>query len=361
MKLDDRIAAVVSAAAEVPWLSDVTADKTLRWIEAELGKFLGGPDPQAYLGERCLVYPLNPVLHIVSGNTPHAALQSLIRGIIVGATNWMKLPQGGLPELDRFVRMLPKELHPELATDLRPGWMEHAEAIVVFGSDETVLEFSKKVLPTQRFLAHGHKISFGLIWGDCDRQIADEIARDVFAFDQLGCLSPQFFYVAGDSAEFASQLSKQIEERSAKPLSNARAVGVAAALRAFREEWKFRAATESGVFLWESPGISDWVIVHDPDPGLVATPLHGTILIKPMPSDPGSVLSPIRQHISTIGLSPVDQGSVQLAARLGAQRICEIGQMQNPPLSWHHDGWPALGSLVRYVDVEGLRTERALY
>jgi hypothetical protein len=306
------------------------------------------------LNGHCLLYPLDPILHIVSGNTPHAALQTLVRGIIVGATNRMKLPQTGLPELNRFVSMLPKELHPEMATDLPPGWMEQAEAIVVFGSDETILEFSRKVLPAQRFLAHGHKISFGLIRGCCDQKIADGIARDVFAFDQLGCLSPQFFYVAGDSPQFASQLSKHFEEQSAKTPPVARAFDVKAALRSFREEWKFRAATESGVFVWESPGTLDWVIVHDPDPGLAATPLHGTLFVKPMPSDPGSVLTPVRRYIGTIGVSPLDQGSVELAARLGAQRICEVGQMQNPPLSWHHDGWPSLISLVRFVDVEGL-------
>ena len=65
---------------------------------------------------------------------------------------------------------------------------------------------------------------------------------------------------------------------------------------------------------------------------------------------------PIRRHISTVGLHPVNLDSVTFATRLGAQRVCGIGQMQNPPLTWHHDGWPTLASLVRYVDVEGLGT-----
>jgi Acyl-CoA reductase (LuxC) len=130
---------------------------------------------------------------------------------------------------------------------------------------------------------------------------------------------------------------------------------IAVALRGCREEWKFRAATEPGVSVWESIGTLDWVVIHDPAPGLVANPLHRTIFIKPMPSDLESVLAPIRQHVSTIGLPPVNLDSIDLAIRLGAQRVCEIGQMQIPPLTWHHGGWPALASLVRYVDVEGLR------
>ena len=95
-------------------------------------------------------------------------------------------------------------------------------------------------------------------------------------------------------------------------------------------------------------------MIHDPEPELVTNPLHGTIFIKPMPSDPELALSPIRRLISTIGLFPIDLESVDFGIRFGAQRICQIGQMQEPPLTWHHDGWPALGSLVRYVDVEGL-------
>jgi hypothetical protein len=354
MNLGDRVVAVVSAAAGSSCLGDLTSENIMRWIELELGQYLSAPEPQPYGSQRCLAVPLSPILHIVSGNTPHAGLQSLVRGVIVGAKNWMKLPREGLPEVDIFVGALPTELQPELASELSPGWMSEAEAIVVFGSDETVEEFSRRVLPVQRFLAHGHKISLGLIWGRCDHQIAEGIARDVFPFDQLGCLSPQFFYVDGDSIEFAFQLAKQLEKRPRRPEPFGRASGTGAALRAFREEWKFRAATEPGVFVWESLGNLDWVVIHDSTPGPVANPLHGTIIIKAMPAELELVLTPIQRLISTIGLFPVDRQSVALAIRSGAQRICQIGQMQHPPLTWHHDGWPTLGSFVRYVDVEGM-------
>jgi Acyl-CoA reductase (LuxC) len=354
MNLDGRVAAVVSAAAGFSWLSDLSAENIRRWIELELGEYLSDPQLQPYGRQHCLAVPLTPILHIVSGNTPHAGLQSLVRGIVVGATNWMKLPGEGLPEVEVFARALPSELQPELATEISPHWRDAAEAIVVFGSDETVQEFSRMVLPYQRFLAHGHKISLGMIWDQCDVRIAEGIARDVFPFDQMGCLSPQFFYVAGDSVEFASSLAKQLEDRPRNPEPSARSSGTTGALRAVREDWKFRAATEPGVFVWESLGNLDWVIIHDPTHGLVANPLHGTIVIKPIPSEPELALAPIRRLISTIGLFPVNPEAAALAIRCGAQRICQIGQMQHPPLTWHHDGWPTLGSFVRYVDVEGM-------
>jgi hypothetical protein len=355
MKLPDRIEAVVFAAAEFPWLGELTEESIESWIELELGRLLHDDEPTAYGHHHCFARPLSPILHVVSGNTPHAALQSLIRGIIVGAKNWMKLPLEGLPEAGEFSGRLPVALRPELADNLKPMWVEEAEAIVVFGTDETVQQFSQLLLPTQRLLAHGHKISFGLVWEPFDREIVEGAARDAFAFDQLGCLSPQLFYVAGDSAGFAALLAAGLSELCRNnPMTTVRGYEIAAALRACREEWKFRAATESGVLVWESPGTLDWVVIHDPDPCLVANPLHRTVFIKPMPSDPGLVLAPVRRHISTVGLHPVNLEAVELAIHLGAQRICKIGQMQNPPLSWHHDGWPALASLIRYVDVEGL-------
>jgi hypothetical protein len=354
MRLDDRIVALVAAAAKVSWLVDLSFENISRWIELELGQYLSDPKPQPYGNQHCQTYPLSPILHIVSGNTPHAALQSLIRGVIVGATNWIKLPHQGIPELDIFVDALPKELRPEMATELLPHWMEKAEVIVVFGSDQTVREFSQRVLPSQRFLAHGEKVSLGLIWGQCDPQIAEGIARDVFPFDQLGCLSPQFFFVVGDSADFALQLSDQLEKQPPRTLAPARDRATAGVLRAFREEWKFRAAITPGVFLRESRGNLDWVVIHDPEPVLVTNPLHGTIFIKPMPPDVELTLAPIRRLISTIGLFPINRELVHFGICLGAQRICRIGQMQNPPLTWHHDGWPALGSFVRFVDIEGL-------
>jgi hypothetical protein len=354
MKLDDRIGAVASAASDYPWLGDLTAESILRWIELELGDLLREGEPSAYGQQHCFARPLTPILHVVSGNTPHAALQSLIRGIIVGAENWVKLPRGGLPEVDEFSLRLPSALRPELAVQLNPSWAEDAEAVLVYGSDETIREFSQRLLPAQRLLAHGHRISFGLIWGSYDRRVVDGAARDVFVFDQLGCLSPQFYYVAGNSEGFASLLARRLEELCRATPATRRGHEIAAALRGCREEWKFRAAIEPGVVVWESTGTLDWVVIHDPGSVPAANPLYRTIFVKPMPSELGSAVAPIRRQISTIGVHPVNLESVRQAIGLGAQRVCRIGQMQNPPLTWHHDGWPTLASLVRYVDIEGL-------
>jgi Acyl-CoA reductase (LuxC) len=354
MDLEDRIEAIATAAGHFPWLGDLRAPTISGWIELELGQALNSTQPQAYGKQKYLISPLSPILHIVSGNTPHAALQSLIRGILIGATNWIKLPEVGLPEVEAFVDTLPEELRPDLASKVGPNWMEQAEAVVVFGSDETIRDISRQIMPSQRFVVHGHKISLGLISAECSSELAGRIVHDLFTFDQLGCLSPQLFYVTGDSIRFARELAQHFEQtRSARIQAEPRHT-VAAALRAFREEWKFRAATEPEICFWESRETLEWAVVHDPSPGLAPNPLYGTIFIKPMPSDLPSALLPIRRHIATVGLDPIDSESLKLAVGIGAQRVCAVGRMQSPPVTWHHDGQPTLANLVRYVDIEGV-------
>jgi hypothetical protein len=46
----------------------------------------------------------------------------------------------------------------------------------------------------------------------------------------------------------------------------------------------------------------------------------------------------------------VDLG--ELLGRAGVSRICPIGTMQTPPLSWRHGGRPRIADLVRWVGVE---------
>jgi hypothetical protein len=348
--LGERVEAIAKAAEPFPWLGDLSKEKILDWIDLELPG-LSKPTAPAHGGHQVIVIPFNPILHILSGNTPHAALQTLVRGTLVGAKNILKLPADDLPDVGEFIQRLPDGLRPMIGKVLKPDWFMEAEAVVVFGSDETVQYFQQRVQPWQRFLPHGHKISFGLISDSFDQEVVRSAAHDVCVFDQLGCLSPQFYFVDGDAKKFAEQLTDQL--LATGPLI-ARSWGqeVAATLRTYREEWKFRAATEPGVRVFESPKSLDWLVIYDPQPRLENNPLHRTVFVKPMPENLEQTLAPIRRHLSTVGVYPVNPNMIELAIGLGAQRVCSIGQMQNPPLTWHHDGWPALASLVRYVDVE---------
>jgi len=63
----------------------------------------------------------------------------------------------------------------------------------------------------------------------------------------------------------------------------------------------------------------------------------------------------VRAKVSTVGIAATEDRAQKIAnelAQWGATRICPLGQMQNPPLRWRHDGRPALGDLVTWTDWE---------
>jgi hypothetical protein len=353
MNLQERIEAVVRASSGFPGLGQPTVEAVREWVLLELG------DPplmlQRYGRHQVVAIPYSPILHIVSGNTPHAAWQTLIRGILVGGENLLKIPSHGLAEIEEFVRLLPKPIQPQLNHSLPGSWLETAAAIVVFGSDETIATFASRVSPWQRFLPHGNKVSFAIILGEYPESIAQAAARDVHAFDQLGCLSPQFFYVENNPEKFGRKLAKALENLSRWSPLPGRAIESAAAIRSFREDWRFRAAMDPRIRLWESKETLEWTVILDPGEELKSSPLHRTIFVQNLPAPGERPLAAFKHLISTVGIYPIGPNTVRQAIQFGAQRVCPIGEMQNPPLTWHHDGWPSLSSLVRFVDIEDLR------
>jgi hypothetical protein len=62
----------------------------------------------------------------------------------------------------------------------------------------------------------------------------------------------------------------------------------------------------------------------------------------------------VRGKVSTVGIAAPEQAEelAQELARWGVTRVCPLGRMQNPPLTWRHDGRPALGDLVTWTDFE---------
>ena len=350
------------AAAAAPFrelLGPVTPDDLLDLLRAELGHpgILDGFQAHGSHFARAVAPAV--ILHVVSGNTPHAGLQSLLRGLLLGSHNLCKLPAGNLvPELAAFRATLPPELADavELSETLPDAWLDHADALIVFGSDETVDLLRRRFPPGRTFLAHGHRVSLGLILDDPDGRSADAAARAVSLFDQQGCLSPQSLYVRSDARAYAERLAAAMARRHE---THPRAVlppGGAATLAGWREEWRFRAANDPAHYtLWTSPGSTAWTVLYDgADPAFTPSPLSRTVVVKPLPADLHAALAPVRPFLSAVGLWPATRfwADWLLAQDLGASRLCPLDAMQTPPLTWHQDGLPPLAALVRWVDFE---------
>ncbi len=359
MTTAERAAGLASAAGSfAEWLGAINSAQLLELVRLELGD-------SAVLDEFCArasglsrAVPPGIILHVVSGNTPHAALQSLLRGLLLGSHNRCKLPSGGLPEVTAFCAALPEPLasRVELSDTLPDDWVSSADAVIVFGGDETIAQFHARMRPDQVFCGHGHRLSFGIVLDDL-RGALPRAARDASLFDQRGCLSPHGFYVRGDSREYATALAGEMAAFHAReprrPLTAAEAVRI----QAVRDDYRFRAANDDHLSIWMSDDgrSTDWTVIHDTvNPEFTVSPLDRVVFVKPLPEDLVSALAKVSGHLSAVGYWPPGAEHARwVASRVpGASRICPLGTMQFPPLTWHQDGGPVLASLVRWVDLE---------
>ncbi len=339
-----------------PCLSGWDASSLLGLIERELGhaEILDGFRP--YGTRLAQAIPVRSILHIVSGNTPHAALQSLVRGLLLaGCHNYIKIPTNGLPEAEEFIRLLPSALASRLCLSrrLEDSWLENAEAVIAFGSDEIIAALRKKIPADRIFLPHGHRVSLGIIFEDSDYSSVESAAMDVFLYDQRGCLSPHALYVASPlpADEYAHRLANALQ-KLCKVGCEPHSTSEAAAIFAERQYFEFLQSLHPSVKIWMSEKSSDWTVVYDPNPEFRISPLGRAVFVKPLPEKPIAAFAKIRPWISGAGIWPAKAKYAQIAVRLGASRVCPLGKMQFPPADWHQDGSPVLSPLVRWVDFE---------
>jgi len=127
MTTEERLTLIAQEASVFePWTGAFKAEDLLSWYERELST-------------TGLLLP-RIIVHIISGNTPHAAWQTLLNGLMLGAKNFLKLPSQGL---EGFEKEIPSSLRPfiETARVLPKDWIPQADAMVVYGSDATIRHF----------------------------------------------------------------------------------------------------------------------------------------------------------------------------------------------------------------------------
>ena len=319
------------------------------------------------------------LVHITAGNLPNPALMSMVLGVLTRSAQFVKCASGTafLPRL--FAHSL-YESDPKLGACLevaewRGGSMDlentlfaEADCVTATGSDETLAAIRARLPQRLRFLGYGHRVSFAYVTGEAlpssfrAKQVATRAADDVVAWNQLGCLSPHVIYVQNSgviTAEgFAELLAAELQLREASEPRGEVPVETAAAIAARRGIYEVRAAHAPGdTRHWCSPDSTAWTVIYESDPRFQLSCLNRFVYVKAVP-DIKTLLEhvdSIRGHVSTVGVAmngDAASATARQLARWGVLRICPLGQMQNPPLTWRHDGRPALGDLVTWSDWE---------
>ena len=317
------------------------------------------------------------LVHIAAGSLPVPVFMSIILGLLVRSAQFVKCAHGTslLPRL--FAHSL-YEADPKLAScleiaDWRGGnhaledaLFKEADCVTGTGSDETLAKIRQHVPARARFLAYGHRVSFGYVTAEAlagfnSKKIAMRAAADVAAWNQLGCLSPHVIYVehgggvtAEQFAELLAQELGKLEETAPRGELPTESAAVIASRRAFYE---VRAAHSPETRHWRSENSTAWTVVYEADPIFQLSCLNRFIYVKAC-TDLKQALQgaeSVRGHVSTVGLAATEERSTAMVAELsrwGVTRVCPLGKMQEPPLLWRHDGRPSLADLVTWTDWE---------
>jgi hypothetical protein len=320
---------------------------------------------------------LKLLAHVAAGNLPNPALMSLTLGLLTRSAQFMKCASGAsfLPRL--FAHAIYEADHKlgsclELAEwrggnlDLEKNLFAEADYVTATGSDEALAAIRSRLPERVRFIGHGQRVSFGFIAREFLRaetisEIVARAADDVVAWDQNGCLSPHCFYVEErgeiESDQFAARLAAELMRRETTEPRGKISVAEASAIASRRELYAALAAQRGDAKLWASENSTAWTVVFEHEPRFRFSPLNRFIFVKPVAEAaavfPG--VDEIAGKVSTVGLAASPEKTKALARQFadwGATRICPLGQMQNPPLMWRHDGRPALGDLIEWTDFD---------
>ena len=317
------------------------------------------------------------LVQIAAGNIPNPTLMSMILGLLLRSAQFIKCASGAsfLPRL--FAHSI-YDLEPKLAacleiaewpggrTELESILFTEADCVTATGADETLALIRRHVPIKTRFLGYGHKLSFGFIAhevlsGFGVKKIVARAAADVVAWNQLGCLSPHVLYLehGGSVAaeQFAEMLAAELAQREASEPRGKLPVERAATIASKRGFYTVRAQHSAETRLWQSPHSTDWTVVYEADPRFQVSCLNRFIYVKGVTDLTQALQSAdsVRGKVSTVGLAATEEKAEELShqlARWGVTRICPLGQMQNPPLTWRHDGRPSLADLVTWTDWE---------
>ncbi len=332
--------------------------------------------------------------HIASGNIPVPALQSMVFGLLLRSAQFVKCASGRtlLPRLfahslaatePRLGSCLELASWPRGNADLDAALFAEAHCVTATGSDEMLMDVRSRLPLHTRFVGHGHRVSLAYVSNEVlstysVRRVARELAADVTAWNQLGCLSPHVAYVQEDGAvspeglavAIAEELARREQDEPRGPIPPEDAAAIVARRDIYRlratllgdgsDRLRFETAFRDppgGVALWESEAGTAWTVVLDRDPRFEHSCLNRFLYVKPVRQldEMLRMLEPVRGHVSTVAVAAVDHRATEIARELaswGVPRVCPVGRMQEPPLAWRHDGRPALADLVEWTDME---------
>ena len=288
----------------------------------------------------------------LAASVPAGVFSALALPLLAGAEVWAK-PSSADPASPALFAESLRAIDSELAAALHIGApteiLDTADAIVAYGSDETIEILRARAGP-RTFVAHGHKLSLAAIGPHADlERAAARAALDAALYDGRGCLSPALILVddraGGRVVDFAAALSHALEELAGTLPRGSLQPGEELRLRELRAR-----VAMSGAQTWlsrDSTGHGVWLCAagERPEPGLLrhlpVVPIAGLAGLF----DACGALAPHLSSLGVIGFGAASGALDSAALAGGGSRVCALGRMQLPPIGWRHDGMGAIEPL----------------
>ncbi len=320
------------------------------------------------------------VTHVLAGNIPGAGIDGVLFTLLVKSAALVKTASTAslLPTL--FARAL-THVDPDLGacvsvvtwpggqTELEDVAFSRADVVVASGSAESLAAIRARV--RGRLIGYGHKISFNVIAKEALSNNVEGLARraayDIALFDQQGCLSPQLLYVEEGGVippkAFATRLAQGLQYWQQELPRGKVPMEARTAMRRARDEAEWQALAGKDIVLHNSPNGTEWTVIYDAEPTFTPSPLYRTIRVKPLRTitQLTPLLAPWRPYLEAVGIAASPARAVLLATILGqagVSRLCPIGTLQTPPLSWRHGGRSRIAELVQWTASEAEPVDR---
>ncbi len=307
--------------------------------------------------------PLGVLFHIAAGNMDGLPAYSVIEGLLTCNINLLKLPKADHSITIRLLMELIKE-EPALAnyiyvvdtpsTDLKV--MKHlanlSNAIVLWGSDETIKAVRSLAKPNTKIIEWGHKISFAYVTKEaCDESQMKLLAEHILSTKQLLCSSCQGIYLDTNQYDEVVIFAKQFFQILCEVATNYPEVpvGVRAQVSLLQYNRKLENYND---FILKKSGVSVTVCC---DNELVGSYTYGNLWIKPLPNDKiVHTLYKHTGHLQTVGICCTKEQENNLMTKLvkaGITRITPLDSMSELLVGESHDGEYPLSRYVKIVEI----------
>jgi hypothetical protein len=314
---------------------------------------------------RAYAHPLGRVCVISSRTTIGVALVPAIFALCAKCEVLVKDREDGL--VAAFFTSLAEELDAFAQTACAQPWegetklsaLDDFDAVVAFGSDNTLAQIHHALPRSTRFIGFGSKASIGYVAREAlqthadAQRIAAAAARDLVLYDSEGCLSLHALFVEHGGAiepyAFAEIMADAVERTAVEFPLGIRDAAVSAQLAAARRLAEFRRSSGRGTLL-SDPDLT-YLLLFDPPQEQPPPFLPRAMAIHPIEA-PSEALGYLQRHripIEAAAITGSRADVVEAAVAMGANRLAAFGELQRPPLAGNHGGRARILDFIRWV------------